>query len=145
MTRLLEFLGNHWIMASAWLVVTVLLLQDLIESLFRKHKVISATGAVALLNSEGTLVIDVREPHEYAEGHIDGARHIPLGKLEERISELDAYKDASIIVTCQQGTRSPHACKILTKHGFRQVHEMRGGMLAWKDANFPITKKRKKA
>jgi rhodanese-related sulfurtransferase len=144
MTRLLEFLGNHWIMASAWLVVTVLLLQDLIESLFRKHQVISATGAVALLNSEDTLVIDVREPHEYTEGHIEGARHIPLGNLGERISELEDYKDAAIIVTCQQGTRAPHACKILTKHGFRRVYEIRGGMLAWKDANFPVTKKRKK-
>lgn len=143
--RLLEFLGNHWMMASALLVVSVLLIQDLVESLFRKHKLISTTSAVALLNAEGTLVVDVREPQEFAEGHIEDARHMPLGKLEERISELAQNKDTPIIVTCQQGTRSSQACKTLTKHGFSQVYEMRGGMLAWGDSHFPITKKRKKS
>ena len=145
MTRLLEFLGNHWMMAGALLVVTVLLMQDLLESLFRKHKVLTPAGAVQLMNTEDALVIDVREPAEFAEGHIEGAYHIPLGKLEERASEIAQHKNAPVIVTCQQGARSSSACKALTKQGFSRVYEMRGGMQAWKDAHYPVTKKRKKS
>ncbi|MDD2769253.1 MAG: rhodanese-like domain-containing protein [Methylococcus sp.] len=145
MTRLLEFLGNHWMMTSALLVVTVLLIQDLLESLFRKHKVITPTGAVQLMNTDEALIIDVREAAEFAEGHVEGAYHIPLAKLGERVTEIAQHKNAPVIVTCQQGTRSPAACKTLTKAGFSQVYEMRGGMLAWSDSNYPITKKRKKS
>ncbi|WP_133717637.1 rhodanese-like domain-containing protein [Methylocaldum gracile] len=140
--RLLEFLGNHWIMASGLLIVTILLIQDFIDSAFRKHKVISPTEAVNLMNDENTIIIDVREPHEHANGHIENAKFIPLGKLEERAQELEAYKQNPVIVTCQSGTRSPQACKKLTGLGFTRVFEMKGGMLAWEDQKYPVVKKR---
>jgi rhodanese-related sulfurtransferase len=140
--RLLEFLGNHWLMAGGLLVVTVLLIQDFIDSAFRKHKVVSPAETVNLMNSENTVVIDVREPHEFANGHIESARHIPLGKIEERAHELEAYKQNPVIVTCQSGTRSPQACKKLTGLGFTRVFEMKGGMLAWEEQKYPIVKKR---
>lgn len=144
MDRLFEFIGNHWIMVSATVVVAVLLLQDLMETLTRKHKLINPSQAVMLMNDEGSAVIDVREQHEYSEGHIEGARHIPLGKINERLFELEAYRDAPVIVTCQSGTRAPQACGKLVKAGFSQVYELQGGMVAWEEQKLPVSRKRQK-
>ena len=141
--RLLEFIGNHWIMSSALFIVTYLLVQDLIETAFRKYKTVTPNQAVLLMNNDGTLVVDVREPHEYAEGHIEGAKNIPLNKIEQSAREIEAYKGSPIIVGCQSGTRSPAACKKLHALGFTRVFEMTGGMVAWKEQNLPISKKRK--
>ena len=140
--QLLEFVGNHWVMASGLFIVTILLIQDMIDTAFRKHKTLSPTEAVVLMNDENTTVIDVREPNEFAEGHIEGARNIPLAKLGERAAELASHREQPLIVTCQSGTRSMAAGKQLTKLGFAQVYEMKGGMFAWKDQNLPISKKR---
>ena len=142
--QILEFIGNHWVMASGLFIVTILLIQDLIDAAFRKHKTVSPNEAVLLMNDDNTIVVDVREPNEFAEGHIEGARNIPLAKIDERAGELHSHKETPIIVTCQSGTRSLTAGKKLTKLGFSQVHEMKGGMFAWKDQNLPITKKRGK-
>lgn len=142
--RILEFAGNHWMMSSGMLVVAALLIQDFFESAFRKHKVVSPTVAVTLMNDDRTVVIDVREPSEYAEGHIENARHMPLEKVQERAYDLESDKSTPIIVTCQSGTRSPLACRKLTGMGFTHVYEMLGGMQAWEDHKLPISRKRAK-
>jgi len=142
--RLMEFLSNHWLMASGLFIVIILLVQDILDSVFRKHKAVSPSEAVTLMNDENTVLIDVREPHEFAEGHISNARHIPLGKIEERAYELESSKANPVIVVCQSGTRSPTACKKLVALGFTQVHEMKGGMVAWQEDKLPVTKKRNK-
>jgi rhodanese-related sulfurtransferase len=142
--QLIEFIGNHWMMAAGLFIVTILLIQDIFDSATRKHKTISPNEAVVLMNDEKTILVDVRDPTEFAEGHIEGARNIPLAKLDERAGELETHKNLPIIVNCQSGTRSLAAGKKLTKLGFTQIHEMKGGMFAWKDQNLPVTKKRGK-
>ena len=142
--QLLEFISNHWIIASGLFIVTILLIQDIIDSALRKHKTVSPTEAVVLMNDENTLIIDVREPAEFSEGHIEGSRNIPLAKIEERAGEIQPHLHQPIIVTCQSGTRSLAAGKKLTSLGCKQVYEMKGGIFAWKDQNLPVTKKRSK-
>ncbi|SMF96693.1 Rhodanese-related sulfurtransferase [Methylomagnum ishizawai] len=139
--RLVEFIGNHWIMSSGLFIVIILLIQDFIESLTRKHKTVSPIEAVALMNDDHTLVLDVREPNEFDQGHIEGARNVPLAKLESAL-ELEPHKQNPVIVTCQSGTRSQPACKQLLAQGFTQVFELSGGMLAWEDQKLPVTRKR---
>jgi rhodanese-related sulfurtransferase len=142
--RIFEFLGNHWIMVGATVVVAVLLTQDLIESVLRKHKLVTPAGAVALMNGDDTIVIDVRESHEFSAGHIEDARHIPLGKIDDRAYELLESKASPVIVACQSGTRSPQACRKLAALGFSDVYELQGGMVAWEEAKLPVSRKRSK-
>ncbi len=142
--RTLEFVGNHWLLSSGLFVVSLLLFQDLLDILTRKYKTATPAQAVALLNQEGAIVIDVREPDEFAKGHIEGARHITLGRLQERLFELEPYKTNPILVYCQQGTRSKEACKRLVKEGFTQVHYLDGGILTWQDQKLPLVRKNKK-
>ncbi|WP_246628572.1 rhodanese-like domain-containing protein [Methylomagnum ishizawai] len=128
-------------MSSGLFIVIILLIQDFIESLTRKHKTVSPIEAVALMNDDNTLVLDVREPNEFDQGHIEGARNVPLAKLESAL-ELEPHKQSPVIVTCQSGTRSQPACKQLLAQGFTQVFELSGGMLAWEDQKLPVTRKR---
>lgn len=90
------------------------------------------------MGDDRVVILDVREPHEFNKSHIEEAQNIPLGKLEERLSALEKYKQQPIIVTCQTGARSVSACKTLTKAGFSQVFNMLGGMQSWEDNKLPI-------
>lgn len=144
MDRILEFASNHYILVSGIAITLVLLLQDFFEALTRRYKNTSAAEAVTLMNQENGLVLDVREPHEYVNGHIEGAVHIPFGKLKERIAELEAYKNMPIIVTCQSGTSSGSACNSLLQQGFTQVYNLAGGMMEWEEAKMPVTRKKGK-
>jgi molybdopterin/thiamine biosynthesis adenylyltransferase/rhodanese-related sulfurtransferase len=77
------------------------------------------------------VLIDVREPHEYQICRIDGAKLIPLGEVARRMHELNSADD--IVVHCRSGMRSAQAVEFLMKSGFRKIHNLRGGILAWSD------------
>jgi rhodanese-related sulfurtransferase len=138
MERYLEFILNHYLLSLGFAVVTFLLAQELIESFLRKFEFISPTLAVAKMNTVDTTVIDVRDQHEFINGHIEAALNIPLDKLGEQLTKLNLAKDKPIIVACQTGTRSTPACKLLTKNGFTQVFSLSGGMQSWEDNKLPI-------
>lgn len=97
--------------------------------------------ATLLMNREDALVLDVRETGEWGSGHIQGARHITLGQLEQRISEIEKFKERPVIVCCATGNRSTSACAQLRKHGFTRAVSLGGGISAWLDANLPVTTK----
>jgi len=80
---------------------------------------------------ENIMLLDVRQPAEYAEQHIPNSILIPLGELPERIDEIEEYRDKEIVVICRSGNRSGQACMFLTMSGFENVLNMRGGMLQW--------------
>ena len=102
-------------------------------SLFR-HKIDSISGArtkeiVSSTELVNYQLVDVRQPGEYAKGHLPGALLIPLGELAERASELDENKQ--IIVYCRSGERSKTACQILTRLGVDKVLNMEGGISSY--------------
>lgn len=103
-------------------------------------KQIGPQEAVMLFNHEDALVLDVREPSEWADGHIAHARHIPLSKLKDKLSELEKHKGKPIIAVCRSGNRSAHACGTLKKAGFENLHNLAGGMQAWESAGLPREK-----
>ena len=142
--RTLQFIGNHWMLSSGLFIVTVLLLQDVFDTLTRKYKTATPARAVELLNQDGTIVIDVREPGEFAKGHIEGAHHITIGRLNERLYEFEQHKTSPVLVYCQQGTRAKEACKQLVKEGFTQVYYLDGGLLTWIEQKLPLVKRSKK-
>lgn len=82
------------------------------------------------------VIIDVRTPEEYAEGHIKGAVLIPVQELEQRMAEVP--RDRQVYVYCRSGRRSAKAAAMLAKHGFDRVENMVGGIEAWKAAGYPV-------
>src|ERR1700755_2127248 len=75
-------------------------------------------------------ILDVREPHEYQICNLNG-KLIPLGELPRRVHELDTSRE--IIAHCRSGKRSAEAVDFLRKAGFRKIHNLKGGILAWSD------------
>ena len=78
---------------------------------------------------ETPVLVDVREPHEYAIAHIEGSRLIPLGTLPARMSELDP--GAPTVIFCHRGPRSLRATELLRRSGFANVLNLKGGIDAW--------------
>ncbi|GAV20737.1 phage shock protein E [Mariprofundus micogutta] len=82
--------------------------------------------------------IDVRTAEEFAAGHIEGARLIPVQELAERLNEVP--KDKQVYVYCRSGKRSAQASSLLAKAGFSNIENVSGGINAWTDAGFPVVK-----
>jgi rhodanese-related sulfurtransferase len=97
-------------------------------------------AAMQLMNHKNALVLDVREQGEYDAGHILSSKLIPLGKLKERLGELEKYRERPIVVICRSGQRSASACGLLGKQGFAQAYNLDGGIIAWQKASLPLEK-----
>ena len=101
---------------------------------------INATEAVLLLNRSKPLVLDVRDATEFAAGHIQGAKNIPVADLAGRLKEIEKFKDKPVLVHCQKGMRAKTACGILKAQQFTQLNNLQGGLDAWVEAKLPLVK-----
>jgi len=90
-----------------------------------------------LKNGKRPFVIDVRQPNEYRNGHIVGAKLIPLGELTQKMKKLPQSKE--IVCVCASGNRSRSATRILVDAGYDATN-MKGGMHAWRRSRFPVKK-----
>ena len=97
---------------------------------------VQAQDVNALLSNPDVVLIDVREPDEYAAGHIPGATLIPLGSIPARMSEIPT--DKTVIAVCRSGNRSGQATQFLRDQGFDNVHNMDGGMISWEQAGYEV-------
>jgi len=80
---------------------------------------------------ESVILLDVRQPEEFAEKSIPNAILIPLGDLPDRVDEIEEFRDKEIVVICRSGNRSGQACMFLTMNGFTHTVNLKGGMLSW--------------
>lgn len=96
---------------------------------------ISPVSLSTLLSQDACCLVDVREPVEYAEAHISGARLIPLGQVEQRASEIP--RDKPLVLMCRGGVRGGQALAKLHALGFTNAQNLEGGIMAWTDAGLP--------
>lgn len=89
-----------------------------------------------IMNRDDVVLIDVREQYEYDEAHIPGVTLIPLNSVPQRLDEIP--KDKTVIMTCRSGNRSGQATDFLRENGFDNVHNMSGGINAWKSAGLDV-------
>lgn len=97
---------------------------------------IDVQTTAALQGRDDVVLLDVREQHEYDAGHIPGVVHIPMGEVASRLAEIPT--DKTVIVTCRSGNRSGQITSLLQQKGYTNVHNMRGGILAWQQAGFSV-------
>jgi rhodanese-related sulfurtransferase len=102
--------------------------------------VLSVTEAVMLMSRKSALVLDVREADEFVQGHLQGARNIPLSQLESRSKELEKFRDKPVLLVCQRGSRANKAAKLLKAQNFSALNVLKGGMQAWLEAKMPTGK-----
>jgi rhodanese-related sulfurtransferase len=116
-----------------------LTVQDLVAEAKQHIQEIDVSAAQQRLSSD--LLLDVREPAEFAAGHLPGAINIPRGLLEFKIDshpDFQGKQAAGIVVYCQTGGRSALAARVLNQLGYCQAVSMAGGFKAWSDAGLAV-------
>jgi rhodanese-related sulfurtransferase len=99
-------------------------------------KPLSPMQASALIAQGGVEVIDVREPHEWIDGHVPTARLVPLATFRQNAKA--ALQHDGVIFVCAAGVRSETAARLAAQHGFKQVYNLTGGTRAWAKAGLPL-------
>jgi rhodanese-related sulfurtransferase len=113
----------------------------LLPGLLRRGSKVSLLQATQIINQGKALILDVREPDEFAAGHLRDAKNISLKTLPAKLGELEKFKSKPVIVVCATGTRSSGATARLKKAGFSEAVSLDGGMAAWQAQSLPIVKK----
>ncbi|MGW8247103.1 MAG: rhodanese-like domain-containing protein [Acidiferrobacterales bacterium] len=136
----MEFVIHNWYLFLALIVVVYLLASE--PAMLKAHniKLLNVHDTLRLMNDKTTVVVDVREPKEYAEGHMPHTVNIPLGKLAERSGELEKAKEHPVVLVCRSGNRSKKAAVILAKNGFKELYSLNGGVMDWQKDNLPLEK-----
>jgi sulfur-carrier protein adenylyltransferase/sulfurtransferase len=112
--------------------------RELLEQIKAEIEEVDAVRARELLDSsEPPLLVDVREPDEWSEGHVPAAIHVPRGNLESRIERAAPDRARPIVLYCQSGNRSAFAAKTLDELGYENVVSLSGGYTDWKRNGFP--------
>lgn len=132
------FISEQWLLSS---LLVVLIYVFLFTEKIKGGKPISAHEATRLINAEKAVMVDVREAKDYNEGHIAGSLHIPVAKIDARMSELDKHKDGLVILACKMGQQASVVGKSLGKAGF-QVRRLQGGITEWTNQGLPLVKKK---
>lgn len=134
----MEFVERNLFLTAifAGLVVAIIVFE--FRVLTRRHKELTPADAVALMNREEPIVLDVREDNEVGKGLIGQARHIPATMFDKRASEIDERdKEKPMLIYCASGVRSQGICRKLTGRGFTKVYNLKGGLAAWEQAGLP--------
>lgn len=116
-------------MTIALIILGAIIVYAVITYFYQKRIVQTLTEEEFRAGYRKAQLIDVREPDEYAAGHILGARNIPLSQLRLRMKEL--RKDQPIYLYCQNGLRSGRAAQMLYRKGYRDLYHLKGGFKMW--------------
>ena len=138
-TRLGEFLGNHPILAMALFGIIALLASGEFRRRLSGVKEVTAGEAVQLINHDNAIMIDMRGDDDYRKGHIVSAVH-SIPRNNSIPEKLDKYRGQPLIVYCRSGQQSMQLCRQLSKQGFEPVYNLKGGILAWQQADLPLSK-----
>jgi rhodanese-related sulfurtransferase len=138
----LEFLLKNWMLVLTALVSGFFLVWPQIKGKGGAGSV-GTNEAVRLINREKAVLIDVSEPDEFAKGHANGARNVPISKLEGKLEgskDLPSNKALPLVVVCPTGSRASRAAGLLRKAGYEKAQPLAGGLDAWREAKLPVEK-----
>ena len=136
MARLIEFTTNHTLLVGAFIAILSTLFWTFVQGVM--SNAVTPARAVALLNRDGALPVDVRVANTFRVGHIINAVQIEPTALGGAGSKLDKHKSRPLLVYCDNGTTSGQLARQLRRAGFGQVHLLEGGLTAWRAENLPL-------
>ena len=135
----MDFVQNNLLLIATALISGAMLLWPLVRR-GTGGPWVSTLEATRLINQKDAPLLDVREPAEFAAGHILGARNLPLAQIAARAAELDKWKAKPVIVYCDSGSRATSAMPLIKQRGVAEVYNLSGGFPAWQQAGLPVEK-----
>jgi rhodanese-related sulfurtransferase len=139
MGELIAFANAHPILASLVVALLVAVLAYEVRLKGRTLVQVSANMAVQLIN-RGALVIDVRPPEAFSQGHIANARNIPLQDIAGGDDVVKKKKDKVLLTVCDSGMLAQRAANALRKSGYESVFSLQGGLATWRSENLPLNR-----
>ena len=141
MDQLIEFVGNHALMAGGFAAVLVMLVYTELMRVMRGLKELSPAQAVPWINNPDAVVIDVSVAADFNKGHIVDARNLPASRLAKPDSEILKLKDKKLLIVCKSGPTAVSAATSLLKMGASDIAVLKCGMLQCRNDQFPVTTK----
>lgn len=136
MARFLEFIANHYWLAGAF---SALIIAFITVEILRGGRNLSPQAMTLLMNNREAVVVDVRDPAEFRQGHITGSRNIPYSRLLEQAAELP--RDKPVVIVCNLGQVAGTAARQLKAQGLTEVYKLEGGISNWKSLSLPLVKR----
>jgi len=139
--QIITFIINHWVLVALFLVLLVIIIWYEAKGSYGGIPQESPQTATLLVNRQDAVMIDVRDPAVFVEGHITDAINVPANALDENVKKIESYKTDVLILYCGQGLQSASVAKKLSQLGFQKLHILSGGLQAWQAASLPLVKK----
>lgn len=137
MENLGEFIVNHWILSTLFVVLLWLVFSDTLNRKLSGLQLIDVDEAVRLNNQHKAVFVDIRDQAAFEKSHINDAVHVSQATIKEQDKPLKA-NDKPLIVVCDSGQTSRLAAKQLKTKGYDDVYVLRGGLNAWREAKLPL-------
>jgi len=134
-----EFISENIIWVAAFVIIANLLMFSFIQGQVKGAKMVSALKLPQLQRDAKSVIVDVNDEKEFALSHISDSQNFPLASINSDNKALLKHKESTVILTCQSGTKSTKAAKILVGLGFNDVHILRGGLFGWTKENLPVS------
>lgn len=115
---------------------------EVVEYVQSHYREVSSEETADWIKKEAPILLDVRTRQEYSYAHIEDAILIPVQELQSRISEIEKYKNVSVLIYCASGNRSTVASKLLIDAGFNDISNLRYGIRDWIRKSYPVQSER---
>ena len=135
--QLSEFIANHPLLFMALLAILAMLVGGELRNRLSKVKQVAPGEATRLLNHEDAVMVDMRTDKDFRDGHIVNAIHVAA---DNAASKLQKFRGRPLIIYCSSGQQSVKLGGELVKQGYENVNNLKGGILAWKQADLPLSK-----
>ena len=139
MEQLIQYVTHHPLLAGSTVLALVVVLT--FESRIRAvtQAAVSPQDLIRLMN-QGALVLDIRKPDEFAQGHVNGAKQLSSDKILTAGDSFKRFKEKPVVVYCDSGSLAAAAVRQLQAQGFTQAFTLRGGFAGWRAENLPVAK-----
>ena len=137
MEHLSQFIMNHWLLWLAFIAILALTFIYELITQKKKAKALSPQSAVAMINNENAVVIDLRDKESFKNGHIIDSINVSAEDFDQ--PKMNKYKNKNIILACARGLQSPAVAAKIRTQGFQPL-VLGGGIAAWQNAELPLVK-----
>jgi rhodanese-related sulfurtransferase len=137
MEQLSQFIINHWLLWLAFIIILILTFINEFISQKKKAKGLNPQSAVAMINNDNTVVVDLRDKESYKAGHIIDS--INANVEDFVLPKMNKYKNKNIILVCARGLQSPTVAAKIRTQGYQPL-VLNGGIAAWQNADLPLVK-----
>lgn len=137
MENLGEFIVNHWILVTLFVLLLAMIMSDSLNRKLSGISPVNTAQAIQIVNQQKGQFLDIREAAEFKKEHIADSLSMPLSTLADNLAKLKK-KDQPLVLVCASGQRTRAAAKQLHSEGFSEIHVLSGGLNAWKEAKLPL-------